>query len=87
MLSPQRLALLREWWRAARPQAWLFPGQNPVNPMSARPLNRTVHAAKTVAGMNLAGISKRVSTHTLRHSLYQDWLIMTCRANRAYRWT
>jgi site-specific recombinase XerD len=63
MLSPQLLELLREWWRAARPQAWLFPGQNPVNPMSARQLSRAVHAAK-----NLAGISKRVSTHTLRHS-------------------
>jgi integrase/recombinase XerD len=63
MLSPQLLELLRQWWRAARPQAWLFPGQNPVNPMSARQLNRAVHAAK-----NLAGISKRVSTHTLRHS-------------------
>ena len=63
MLSPQLLELLREWWRAARPQAWLFPGQNPVNPMSARQLNRAVHAAK-----NLAGISKRVSMHTLRHS-------------------
>ncbi len=34
MLSPQLLELLREWWRAARPQAWLFPGQNPVNPIS-----------------------------------------------------
>ena len=63
MLSPQLLELLREWWRATRPQAWLFPGQNPVNPMTARQLNRAVHAAK-----NLAGISKRVSPHTLRHS-------------------
>ena len=36
MLSPQLLELLREWWRSAGPQAWLFPGQNPVNPMSAR---------------------------------------------------
>ena len=63
MLSPQLLELLREWWRSAQPQAWLFPGQNPVNPMSARQLNRAVHAAK-----NLAGISKRVSMHTLRHS-------------------
>ena len=63
MLSPQLLELLREWWRAARPQAWLFPGQNPVNPMSARQLNRAVHAAKT-----LARSPKRVSTHTLRHS-------------------
>ncbi len=63
MLSPQLLELLREWWHAARPQAWLFPGQNPVNPMTPRQLNRAVTAAKI-----LAGISKRVSPHTLRHS-------------------
>ena len=36
MLSPQLLELLRNWWRAARPPAWLFPSQNPVNPMTAR---------------------------------------------------
>jgi integrase len=29
MLSPRLLELLREWWHAARPQVWLFPGQNP----------------------------------------------------------
>jgi integrase/recombinase XerD len=63
MLSPQLLELLREWWRATRPQAWLFPGQNPVNPMSARQLVRAVHAAAQAAG-----IAKRVSPHTLRHS-------------------
>src|SRR5208337_2332873 len=63
MLSPQLLDLLRDWWRAARPQAWLFPGQNPVNPMSARQLVRAVHAAAQAAG-----IAKRVSPHTLRHS-------------------
>ena len=63
MLSPQLLELLRDWWRAARPQAWLFPGQNPVNPMSARQLVRAVHAAAQAAG-----IAKRVSPHTLRHS-------------------
>ena len=63
MLSPQLLELLRAWWRAARPQAWLFPGQNPVNPMSARQLVRAVHAAAQAAG-----IAKRVSPHTLRHS-------------------
>ena len=62
MLSPQLLELLRDWWRAARPQVWLFPGQNPINPITARQLNRAVTAAKT-----LAGISKRVSPHTLRH--------------------
>jgi len=63
MLSPQLLQLLREWWKAARPPVWLFPGQNPINPVTARQLNRAVTAAKT-----LAGISKRVSPHTLRHS-------------------
>ena len=63
MISPQLLELLRDWWWAARPQAWLFPGQNPVNPMSARQLVRAVHAAAQAAG-----IAKRVSPHTLRHS-------------------
>ena len=63
MLSPHLLQLLREWWKAARPQVWLFPGQNPINPVTARQLNRAVTAAK-----DLAGISKRVSPHTLRHS-------------------
>ena len=48
MLSPQLLEPLREWWRAARPRAWLFPSQNPVNPMSARQLVRAVHAAAQV---------------------------------------
>ena len=63
MLSPQLLELLRDWWHAARPPVWLFPGQNPINPMTARQLNRAVTAAK-----DLAGVSKRVSPHTLRHS-------------------
>jgi site-specific recombinase XerD len=63
MLAPQLLELLREWWLAARPQAWLFPGRNPINPLSARQLVRAVHAAAQAAG-----IAKRVSPHTLRHS-------------------
>ena len=63
MLSPQLLELLRDWRHAAQPQVWLFPGQNPINPMTPRQLNRAVHAAKL-----LAGISKRVSPYTLRHS-------------------
>ncbi len=49
MLSPQLLELLRDWWHAARPQVWLFPGQNPINPMTPRQLNRAVTAAKTQA--------------------------------------
>ncbi len=69
MLSPQLLELLRAWWREGRrrgvllPRAWLFPGRNPVEPLSTRQLNRAVHAAAEAAG-----IRKRVSPHTLRHS-------------------
>jgi len=63
MLSPQLLELLRDWWQVARPRGWLFPGLDPVNPMSARQLCRAVSAAARAAG-----IAKRVSPHTLRHS-------------------
>jgi hypothetical protein len=63
MLSPMLLDILREWWRIGRPTAWLFPGQNPVNPMTTRQLNRICHMAA-----QLAEINKRVSLHTLRHS-------------------
>jgi integrase/recombinase XerD len=63
MLSPQLLELLRDWWRIARPQVWLFPGQNPVNPLSTRQFNRAVHATA-----QMAEITKRVTPHTLRHS-------------------
>jgi integrase/recombinase XerD len=40
MLSPHLLELLRAWYKAARPQGWLFPGMNPVNPMTTRQLTR-----------------------------------------------
>src|SRR5215218_10175891 len=63
MLSPQLLELLRDWWRIARPPVWLFPGQNPVNPLTTRQLNRAFHAAA-----QQAGITKHVTPHTLRHS-------------------
>jgi integrase/recombinase XerD len=63
MLSPHLLELLRVWWRAARPQGWLFPGRNPVQPMTTRQLNRACHAAA-----DMARIGKPVSMHTLRHS-------------------
>jgi integrase/recombinase XerD len=63
MLSPQLLGLLRDWWRIARPRVWLFPGQNPVNHLTTRQLNRAVHAAA-----HMAEITKRVTPHTLRHS-------------------
>ena len=69
MLSPVMLDRLRTWWRVARSQGkmpdggWLFPGLNPIDPLSTRQLNRAVHAAARAAGLD-----KRVSMHTLRHS-------------------
>ena len=69
MLSPVLLERLRTWWRVARAQGkmleggWLFPGLNPIDPLSTRQLNRAIHAAA-----DAAGIDKRVSMHTLRHS-------------------
>ncbi len=70
MLSPTLLALLRQGWCEAHvhgkmlPHGWLFPGQDPLDPMSTRQLNRACHTAAAEAG-----IAKRVSLHTLRHSL------------------
>jgi hypothetical protein len=75
MLSPQLLELLRAWWREGRrrslllPGGWLFPGRNPVEPLSARQLCRVVRAAAQAAG-----ITKRVSPHTLRHSFAKHLL-------------
>jgi hypothetical protein len=69
MLSPLLLERLRAWWRVAHAKGkmleggWLFPGQNPVNPMSTRQFNRICHLAAEAAA-----IDKRVSPHTLRHS-------------------
>ena len=69
MLSPVLLERLRVWWRVARAQGkmleggWLFPGQNPVRHLSARQLNRAIHAAA-----DEAGIEKHISMHSLRHA-------------------
>jgi integrase/recombinase XerD len=69
MLSPVLLERLRVWWRVARAQGsmldggWLFPGMDPVDPLSTRQLNRAVHAAAEAAQLD-----KRVTPHTLRHS-------------------
>jgi site-specific recombinase XerD len=63
MLSPRLLELLRDWYRIARPKPWLFPGRDPMLPMTTRQFSRAVHAAAA-----MAEITKRVTPHTLRHS-------------------
>ena len=68
MLSPSLLELLRTWWRQAHaegkmlPGGWLFPGQNPVNPLSTRQLNRVCKSAAAAAALDPG-----ISMHTLRH--------------------
>ena len=57
MLSPQLLDVLRLWWREGKrrtvmlPHGWLFPGRNPVEPLSTRQLDRAVHEAADAAGI------------------------------------
>jgi integrase/recombinase XerD len=69
MLPPILLERLRVWWRVGHAQGkilrdgWLFPGLDPMDPLSTRQLNRAIHAAAEAAK-----IDKRVSMHTLRHS-------------------
>ena len=69
MLSPVLLDILRTWWQEAHAKGklleggWLFPGQNPVNPLSNRQLSRAIRASAVTAE-----IEKRVSMHLLRHS-------------------
>ena len=63
MLSPELLDMLRQWWKAARPQGWLFPGRPAVNPLTTRQLNRLFHLAAKAAETK-----KGATLHSLRHS-------------------
>ena len=63
MLSAKLLELLRDWYRIARPAVWLFPGRDPMLPLTTRQFARAVDTA-----VSMAEIKKRVTPHTLRHS-------------------
>ena len=72
MLSPDVLALLRQWWKVrptrfdegvAPGERLMFPGRKPGKPMTTRQLGRLFQET-----VEAAGIKKRVTVHTLRHS-------------------
>jgi len=62
-LSPLLLQLLRSYWQEYRPKEWLFPGQTPGEHLSIGRAQRVCHQA-----VQAAGITKKASLHTLRHS-------------------
>ncbi len=64
VILPQRLLLvLREYWKAARPKDFLFPGRGKSGHISYGSVNR---ACKLAA--KAAGLKKPITTHVLRHS-------------------
>lgn len=62
-LSLKIIDMLRTYYRAYRPQKWLFEGQNPGQQYSTGSLRNVLKQA-----IRKAGISKPVSLHWLRHS-------------------
>jgi len=63
MLAPKLLEVLRQYWRAERPGEWLFPGRSPDQSLCVTGIQKACRQA----GID-AGLSKRVTVHTLRHS-------------------
>ena len=72
MLSPELLALLREWWPERSThndegvplgERWLFPGRGDNTHLTARQVTRLFQQA-----LDAAGIKKKVTLHALRHS-------------------
>jgi integrase/recombinase XerD len=62
-LSEVLLRSLRAYWQIYRPKVWLFPGQKPGKPLCKRTLQGACERA-----CRAAGLKKRVSAHTMRHS-------------------
>jgi integrase/recombinase XerD len=78
MLPPELLLSLRQWWtvRPTRSDAdvpvrerWLFPGHRRGQHLTTRHLSRIFHESAAAAG-----ITKRVSLHSLRHSFATELL-------------
>ena len=63
LLSEKALTVLRAYFQEYRPKHWLFEGQEPASQYATRSIQNIFKAAASKAG-----IRKKVSVHTLRHS-------------------
>ena len=63
MLSPKLLDILRDYWRAAWPKHWLFPGDLPGQPISPCAVEIACRTAR-----RQCNIGKPVTPHALRHT-------------------
>ena len=63
MLSPVLLEVLRAYWKAERPQTWLFPNPSGDGPLTPSAVMKACRRARRASGLE-----KRVTVHTLRHS-------------------
>ena len=63
MLSPRLLAVLRRYWRAARPRIWMFPSWRENKHLTPTSLSNACRDAS-----RQCGLTKRITAHTLRHS-------------------
>jgi integrase/recombinase XerD len=63
ILSKANLKALRQYWIQYRPKDWLFPGKLPGQPLRTRAIQDAFLKMR-----NKAGINKKASMHSLRHS-------------------
>jgi len=63
LLGERNLEILRRYYKEYRPSEWLFPGNDPSEPVSVSAVQRVFRAS-----LQKAGINKKASVHTLRHS-------------------
>jgi site-specific recombinase XerD len=63
VLSPLALSGLRKYYCGEHPKQWLFNGKQPGTPISTQGVQWVMREA-----VKLAGITKKATVHTLRHS-------------------
>jgi integrase/recombinase XerD len=63
MLSRKLLDILRQWWRVARPQIWLFPGDRPEQHIGRNAVELVCKQTRRLYRM-----AKPITPHSMRHA-------------------